>query len=163
MKLEEITFNEKVSFNDMLVMAGQIVESIYGEPEQKLNRVLGQEYLYLQGATRLFTTYGTRDEDGDPEEFMGLVFAMGVGRFERWLEDGAGKEKYQAFKRMVERGMKEYADMRPIDVLIRELSGALHVVNETGDQLRSMSPKEMLGELLAMAREAEEKDALPEE
>ena len=163
MKLNDITFNEKVSFNDMLVMAGQIVESLYGDPENKLNRMLGAEYLYLQGAARLFTTYGTKENDGDPEEFMALVFSMGAERFEQWLEAGAGKEKYQAFKRMVERGCKEYTDLRPIDVLITELSGAMRTINEAGDQLRSMSPKEMLGELLAMAREAEEKDALPEE
>lgn len=165
MKLTDYTFRGDVSFNDMLVMAGQLVESLYGDADNRLGRMIGQEYLVMQAEMRLFTNYGMRDEDGDAEGFMQMVFSCGVERFREWLRSGAGQEKFDAFERMIERGAKQYLDMSPLDKLVDELSEALHKLNQMLGRSEDLTPDkavELLKLYLDEQKPAEE-EASPEE
>lgn len=137
MKLSDITFLENVTFSDMLNMAGQVVESIC-DADERLNRLLGQEFLYYQAATRLFTSYGVSDSDGDIEEFMNLLFGIGIERYEQWLIDGAGQEKYNAFKRMVERGCKYYLDKSGVEVLMDAATDAMKAFAKAVDAMAGL-------------------------
>lgn len=130
MKLSDITFKENVTFSAMLEMASKLVDSMFKEPDKRVSMMIGEEYLYLQAATRLFTNYGAIDGVDDIEAFMEMVFSFGVDRYEEWLGERAGAEKYKAFKRMVERGIKYYLDMGPLEMLVGEAGVAVHRLNQ---------------------------------
>ena len=130
MKQSDFTFWTNVRFGDMMEMAAKLVQSMFDDPDKKLNMVLGQEYLYLQAATRLFTDYGLKDGQDNIEEFMNMVFSVGVDRYKEWLKQNAGTEKYRAFERMVERGIQQYMDMKPLETLVEEAGKALFHFNQ---------------------------------
>ena len=156
MKQSDFTFKEKVTFSEMLEMASKLVTNMFGDNQKRLNMVLGEEYLYLQAAMRLFTNYGATDGVDTLEEFMDMVFAVGVERFENWLMDNAGAEKYRAFKRMVERGVKRYLDMGPLELLVDEAGKALVHLNqliEEGGELTTESAIALLKQYVAEQEE----------
>ena len=162
MKQSDMKFKENVAFGDMLAMANNFVESIYADPDMRLNRELGYEYLYLQAATRLFTDYGAMDGKDDVESFMQMVFSVGVERYENWLMDNAGAEKYRAFQRMVERGNRHYMDVKPLEMFINEAGKALHSLNAMMNEGGAMSPDKAV-ELLMQYVKEQEGDSLPQE
>lgn len=162
MKLSDIEFIENVSFSDMLNMAGHVVNSIC-DADDRLNRTLGQEYLYLQGATRLFTTYGVSGTDGDIEEFMKLVFSYGMSRYEQWLSDGAGKEKYEAFKRMVDRGCKYYLEKSGVEMLMDAATDALKSFTKAVEGMAGMDAETAQKIAQAVADNMQESDGAPQE
>ena len=145
MKQSDFTFKNNVSLNDMLVMAQNVVESLcVDDPKQRVNRLLGQEYLMLQAETRLFADCAA-ENDGDPEAFMQMVFAVGVERFRDWLRDNAGAERFRAFERMVERGCKYYFDLSPLDVLVGAAGTALKHLNEMVESSGEMNAETAIG------------------
>lgn len=155
MRQSDLTFRQNVSFGEMLEMAGKVVESLFGDPDARLNHVLGAEYLYLQAAARLFTNYGATDGQDDIEGFMAMVFSVGVERFENWLRRNAGEEKYNAFRRMVERGAELYQDMKPLETFVYEAGTALHRLNESMQSVGDMTPGQAI-ELLEQFRNQKE-------
>jgi hypothetical protein len=157
MKQSDLSFKTDVTFDDMLVTAGNMVTNLFGEPETRLNAALGAEYLYLQAATRLFTDYSRDSGAEEVEEFMNMVFAVGAERYEHWLRDNAGAEKYDAFKRMVERGAKLFADASPMEQLAREAGIALHRWNQSIKEAGGLSPDH------AAAEAEQEKETPPQD
>lgn len=152
MKQSDFTFRTDVSFGMMMEMAGKLVRSMFDDPDARLNNMIGQEYLYLQAATRLFTDYGATDGEDSIEEFMDMVFAVGVDRYKHWLQDNAGAEKYRAFERMVERGVRHYLDMKPLEMLVDEAARAMHHLNqlmEEGGELTTEKAVELLKQFAA--------------
>lgn len=152
MKQSDFTFRTDVSFGMMMEMAGKLVRSMFDDPDARLNNMIGQEYLYLQAATRLFTDYGATDGADSIEEFMDMVFAVGVDRYKHWLQDNAGSEKYRAFERMVERGVRHYLDMKPLEMLVDEAARAMHHLNqlmEEGGELTTEKAVELLQQFAA--------------
>lgn len=147
MKLSDFTFKENVRFSDMTEMAAKLVKSMFDDPDKRLTMTVGQEYLFLQAAMRLFTNYGATDGIDDIEGFMDMVFSFGMARFQTWIQNGAGKEKYDAFERMFERGVRQYLDMGPLEGLVGEAGRALHHLNqmiEEGGELTTERAVELL-------------------
>lgn len=144
MKQSDFNFSQDVPFSNMLEMARKLVETMFGDPDRRLNMALGAEYLYLQAATRLFTDY---QEDGSIEEFMNMIFSVGAERYENWLRDNAGAEKYDAFKRMVDRGTKLYMDFTPMEALASELGRAVHYLNKMIEEAGGLSPDDATAEV----------------
>lgn len=144
MKQSDFNFRQDVPFSSMLEMARKLVETMFGDPDGRLNMALGAEYLYMQAATRLFTDY---QEDGSIEEFMNMIFSVGVERYENWLRDNAGAEKYDAFKRMVERGSKLFMDITPLESLASELGRAVHYLNKMIEEAGGLSPDNAAAEV----------------
>ncbi len=162
MKLNDFVFKEDVSYGEMLVMASNVVESICGDLENRLNRVLGREYLFLQGAVQLFTNYTAGDNGTDVNEFMELVFSYGADRFEEWLRNNAGMEKYDAFKRMVERGTEYYLDKGALESFVDEAAKALNKLNQLLDSTGEMTP-ETAAEMLKLYIDEQKEETPPQE
>lgn len=161
MKLSDITFKENVSFSAMMEAATRLVRSIFADPDDRLECMVGYDYLFLQMATRLFADYTAQSDVDELDEFMDMVLSYGIERYKTWLRDGAGAEKYRAFEQMVERGCKYYLDMGPLEEFVIEGVQALHSLNKVMEENGELSPDKAV-ELLKMYIE-EQKGETPSE
>lgn len=162
MKLSDITFKENVSFSVMMEAAARLVRSIFVDPDERLECMVGYDYLFLQMATRLFTDYSAESDVDELDEFMDMVLSYGVERYKTWLKDNAGAEKYRAFEQMVERGCKYYLDMGPLEEFVIEGVKALQSLNKVMEENGEMTPDKAV-ELLKMYIEEQKEETPPEE
>ena len=156
MKLSDFKFKDNVRFSDMVEMAGKLVKSMFENPDARLNMMIGYDYLFLQAATRLFTDYGVIESQGDIDAFMDMVFSIGMERYENTIAAQVGKEKYEAFKQMVERGVRHYLDMGPLEMLVDEAGIALHQLNQMIEQSGELTPENAIALLRQYVAEQEE-------
>ena len=156
MKLSDFKFKENVRFSDMLEMAGKLVRSMFDDPDDRVNMLIGYDYLFLQAATRLFTDYGVLDGQDDINAFMDMVFAVGIERYESMIAAQVGKEKYEVFKQMAERGVRHYLGMGPLEMLADEAGRALHQLNQMIEQSGELTPENAVALLRQYAAEQEE-------
>ena len=156
MKLSDFKFKDNVHFSDMLEMAGKLVRSMFDDPDDRVNMLIGYDYLFLQAATRLFTDYGVLDGQDDINAFMDMVFAVGIERYESMIAAQAGKEKYEVFKQMAERGVRHYLDLGPLEMLADEAGRALHQLNQMIEQSGELTPENAVALLRQYAVEQEE-------
>ncbi len=156
MKLSDFKFKDNVRFSDMLEMAGKLVRSMFDDPDDRVNMLIGYDYLFLQAATRLFTDYGVLDAQDDINAFMDMVFAVVIERYESMIAAQAGKEKYEAFKQMAERGVRHYLDLGPLEMLADEAGRALHQLNQMIEQSGELTPEIAIALLRQYAAEQED-------
>ena len=162
MKLTDITFKQNVSFSVMLEDALNLVRSMFEDPDERLERMIGYDYLFLQTATRLFTDYDAEPNTDELDEFMSMVMSYGIDRYKTWLMEGAGKEQYHVFEQMVERGCKHYLDMWPFEEFVIEGVKALQSLNAMIAESGELSPDKAV-DLLKMYLAEQEKETPPEE